>query len=264
MALHVGTSGWAYKEWRGSFYPSGLAQKDFLSFYGRELTACEVNATFYRVQPAPVLERWSAGVPVDFRFTVKAHRRITYRRQLAPDAATEAFARDFMESLAPLAGRLGCLLVQVPEFVERDDAGLDALLSLVPSDLPFACEFHHPSWWTADLALALGERGGTICLREEDGDVPDALPPGPLGYLRLKGEQYSDQAREKLRKLLNREAVDRPVYVFARHKGVPADDSHTGLGLARWLMSAPRSASPNPPNTSGSGPARMRRPQSAR
>ena len=142
--LHVGTSGWAYPEWRGSFYPPRLPQSDFLSFYGGALGACEVNATFYRAQPGAVLERWAAAVPPSFRFTVKAHRRLTYRKQLAPDAATEAFVRDFATSLAPLGEKLGCLLVQVPEFAERDDAALAALLDLLPGGLPFACEFLHP------------------------------------------------------------------------------------------------------------------------
>jgi hypothetical protein len=81
----------------------------------------------------------------------------------------------------------------------------------------------------------LGERGGAVCAREEDGTALRALSPGPLAYVRLKGEQYPDQAREELREVFNREAGERSVYVFTRHKGVPADDSHTGLGLARWL-----------------------------
>jgi uncharacterized protein YecE (DUF72 family) len=192
-----------------------------------------VNATFYRVQPASALERWHASVPEGFRFAVKAHRRLTYRKRLAPDDATAAFARDFLDSLAPLGEKLGCLLVQVPEFVERDDAGLDALLALLPAGLPFACELQHRSWWTADVALHLAERGGTICLREEADAAPEALPPGPLAYVRLKGMHY-DAA--EVRAALEREAATRDVYAFARHKDVPPDDPHTGLALARALV----------------------------
>ena len=196
MALHVGTSGWAYAEWRGVFYPERLPQSRFLSFYGETLGACEVNATFYRVQSAAALERWAAAVPPSFRFAVKAHRRLTYRRQLAPDPGAEAFSEEFAASLAALGEKLACVLIQVPEFIERDDAGLGQVLDLLPAELPFACEFLHPSWESPEVAASVAERGGTVCLREEEGTALDALAPGPLAYVRLKGMHYDDQARE--------------------------------------------------------------------
>lgn len=236
MALYVGTSGWAYPEWRGALYPAGLPQGEFLEHYGRELTTCEVNATFYRVQSAAALERWRDSVPEGFRFAVKAHRRLTHRRQLVPDAATADFARDFVASLEALGPKLACVLVQVPESLERDDAGLQALLGLLPREMRFACELQHPSWRAEEVEALVAERGGTVCLREEQGAVPAALPPGPLAYVRLKGEHYPDEAREALRAFLEGEAAARDVYAFARHKDVPADDPHTGLGLARWLQ----------------------------
>jgi uncharacterized protein YecE (DUF72 family) len=197
--------------------------------------ACEVNATFYRVQPASALGRWSESVPDGFRFSVKAHRRLTYRKQLAPDPGTEVFAREFLASLEALAPKLGCLLIQVPEFVERDDEALAGLLDLLPSGLAFACELQHRSWHDPAVAALADERGGTVCLREEEGRPPAALPPGPLAYARLKGLRYDDEAREALRALLEREAAERDVYAFARHKDVAPDDPHTGPGLARWL-----------------------------
>jgi uncharacterized protein YecE (DUF72 family) len=238
LPLYVGTSGWAYPEWRGSFYPPRLRQKEYLSFYGEALNACEVNATFYRAQSAHTLARWAAAVPPSFRFTAKAHRRVTYRRQLTPDRQTEAFIRDFGASLAPLGDKLGCLLLQLPEFIERDDAGLVGLLDLLPGGLPVACEPLHASWDAPEVAVALAERGGTLCVREEQGNGLPALPPGPLAYVRLKGEHYGDEAIAALRDLFAREAAERDVYVFGRHKGVPADDPHTGLGLARGLSPA--------------------------
>jgi uncharacterized protein YecE (DUF72 family) len=240
MALHVGTSGWAYPEWRGSFYPPRLPQSEFLGFYARELGACEVNATFYRAQPASVLERWAAAVPPSFRFTVKAHRRVTYRKQLAPDAATAEFVRDFAASVKPLGGALGCVLLQVPEFAERNDEALGALLDLLPAELPFACEFLHYSWWSPEVVEEVARRGGTTCVREEQGSALAALPPGPVAYVRLKGMHYDDEAKAALLEVIRREARDRDVYVFARHKEVPPDDPHTGLGLARSLSAEPR------------------------
>jgi uncharacterized protein YecE (DUF72 family) len=234
--LYVGTSGWAYPEWRDALYPRGLPQSRFLEHYARIFTACEVNATFYRVQPPAALERWSESVPGAFRFTVKAHRRLTHRRRLTVDDATTAFTRDFLASLEPLGPKLGCLLVQVPEHVERDDEALAGVLDLLPRGLSFACELQHGSWDVPPVAALVAERGGTVSLREEEGRAPAALPPGPLAYMRLKGMHYPDAAVAVLRALLEREASERDVYVFARHKDVAPDDPHTGPGLARRLL----------------------------
>jgi uncharacterized protein YecE (DUF72 family) len=235
VALYVGTSGWAYPEWRGSVYPARLPQSRFLEHYATALTACEVNATFYRTQPASALERWSVSVPDGFRFAVKAHRRLTYRKRLTLDEDTAVFIREFLASLLPLGSKLGCLLIQVPEFVERDDTALVRLLDLLPDPLRFACELQHESWQAPEVAAMLADRGGTVCLREEQGAAPEALPPGPVAYVRLKGMHYDDESREALRAVFEREAGGRDVYVFARHKDVAPDDPHTGPGLARWL-----------------------------
>ena len=235
MALYVGTSGWAYSEWRGSFYPAGLPAKSFLDHYGRTLTACEVNATFYRIQSEASMARWADAVPDAFRFTVKAHRRLSYRKQLGPDADTEVHIREFIDSLEPLGEKLGCLLIQVPVFLERDEAGLGLLLDMLPSGMRFACELQHPSWDSPGVASALAERGGTVCIRETEGKAPAALPPGPIAYVRLKGTRYAGEARDALLSLLRGEAQRRDVFAFARHKGVPATDPHTGVGLAQWL-----------------------------
>jgi uncharacterized protein YecE (DUF72 family) len=243
MPLYVGTSGWAYKEWRGGFYPKGLPQARFLEHYGRALTACEVNATFYALQSQSTLARWAAAVPDRFRFAVKAHRRLSYRKKVALDDSTEAFAKEFLGSLTALDSKLGCLLIQFPEFVLRDDAGLEHLLESLSPNLRFACEFHDPSWDAPEVASRLAERGGTVCLRETEGVAPASLPPGPLAYVRLKAERYSDEAREALLALLLEEACDRDVYAFSRHKDVPAGDPNTGVGLAEWLTEEARTLS---------------------
>jgi uncharacterized protein YecE (DUF72 family) len=238
VPLFVGTSGWAYPEWRGSFYPARLPQAEFLGHYGQTLSACEVNATFYRIQSETAVARWAEAVPDSFRFTVKAHRRLSYRKQLAPDAGSKAQIDEFLASLAPLGEKLGCLLIQVPEFLERDDAGLEGLLDLLPSEMLFACELQHPSWEVPEIMARVAERGGTVCLREEAGEAPKALPPGPLAYVRLKGTHYAEGAREALLELLRREAAERDVFAFCRHKDVPAGDPHAGVGLAQWLVQA--------------------------
>jgi uncharacterized protein YecE (DUF72 family) len=234
--LFVGTSGWAYKEWRGGFYPAGLPQARFLEHYSRMLGACEVNATFYRLQSEATFLRWRRSVPESFRFAVKAHRGVTHRKRFDPRPDAGDLLERFLTSLEPLGGRLACMLLQFPPFVERDDAALGSLLRALPAELPIACEFHHPSWDEPAVCESVATRGGTICFLETQGSVPDRLPPGPIAYVRMKATRYDEQARAGWLDLLRREAEDRDVYAFAKHEGVPAGDPFAGVGLAQWLV----------------------------
>jgi uncharacterized protein YecE (DUF72 family) len=236
MALFVGTSGWAYPEWRGRFYPKGVRQSRFLEHYARELSACEVNTTFYRVHPKANLERWAAEVPDTFRFAVKAHRRLTHRKQIAPDAAGNAFMARFFDSLEPLGARLSCFLFQFPEFLERDDEALAAFRAALPDGIRAAFEFRHPSWHVEAVTTQIAGTGGTVCLSELMGEVPGRLPPGPFAYVRLRAPEYPDAARQGWLELLREESGKRDVFAFAKHEGVPAGNPYAGVGLAQWLV----------------------------
>jgi uncharacterized protein YecE (DUF72 family) len=238
MSLHVGTSGWAYPEWRPGFYPEGLAQSRFLAYYSRALGACEINATFYRLQADTAVARWAAETPPEFRFAAKAHRRLTHARSLPPDDGGGEFLARFLESLTGLGSRLGAVLLQLPPTRPRDDAALDGLLGCLPPGLPFALEFRHESWAAPEVVERLAAAGGTVCLAETRGRVPERLPPGPLAYVRLRADRYDEGARAGWAELLDREAAERPVYAFAKHEGVPAGDPFAGVGLATWLVQA--------------------------
>ncbi len=238
MSLHVGTSGWAYREWKPAFYPEGLPQTEFLGHYASVLGACEINATFYRLQSASTVKRWGASVPPGFRFAVKAHRRLTHAATLPPGDGGAEFLERFLESLTGLGDRLGVVLLQFPPTRRRDDGALDDLLSCLPRGLPVALEFRHESWSTGDLEDRIAAHGGTVCVSEREGAVLGRLPPGPIAYVRLRGESYSPEARSGWLELLQAEAAGRPVYAFAKHEGVPAGDPFAGVGLAQWLVEA--------------------------
>jgi len=235
MSLHVGTSGWAYPEWRPEFYPAGLPQSRFLEHYGQVLSACEINATFYRLQSETTMHRWSDSVPEGFRFALKAHRGLTHGVLFPPDEAEDGLLARFLASVGAVGGRLGALLVQLPPSRTRDDAGLDRLVRALAGGPPPAFEFRHASWAEPAVVDRIAAGGGTVCLAETTGAVPDALPPGPIAYVRLRADRYDDDAREGWRELLAREARERPVFCFAKHEGVPAGDPHVGVGLAEWL-----------------------------
>jgi len=242
--LHVGTSGWDYREWRPDFYPGELAQSRFLEHYASVLPACEINATFHRLHERHAVARWAETVPPDFRFAAKAHRRLTHRKRLALGATGHLFLRQFLESLEPLGEKLACLLFQYPDYTERDDAALEELVAALPAALPFALEFRNSSWFSPDVIDFAARRGGTVCFAETEGTVPAQLPPGPIAYVRLRADRYAPETRQAWLELLQREAAERRVFAFAKHKDVPANDPFTGVGLAQWLTEQTVGANP--------------------
>lgn len=243
MGLFLGTSGWAYPEWQPDFYPADLPRARFLGHYGSVMGACEVNATFYRLQAESTFERWASEVADDFRFVIKAHRRITHGAALMADESDVGFVERFCESLRPLGAKLGAVLVQFPPSRQRDDNGLGRLLAALPKGLPAACEFRHASWDDPGVGDLLRDAGAGRCLADTAGVVPPMLPLGPIGYVRLRSNHYADDARLAWSELLWREGLARDVYAFTKHEGVPAGNPHAGIGLAQWLMAAETPAS---------------------
>jgi uncharacterized protein YecE (DUF72 family) len=235
MTLVLGTSGWAYPEWRPDFYPPGLPRDGFLAHYASVLGGCEVNATSYRLQSRAAVARWAAQVPPGFRFTAKAHRRLTEGAHLPPDGGGDVFFVRFLASLEPLGPRLGAILLQLPETRARDDRALAGLMACLPPALPFAVEFRDGSWDHPEVAEAVAAAGGTVCLTDTSGTPPAALPPGRIAYVRLRAERYSRATRAAWLDLLRAEAERRTVYAFARHEDLPAGDPLAGVGMAAWM-----------------------------
>lgn len=130
MRLYVGTSGYAYKEWKGSFYPEDLPAKRMLHYYGEHFRCVEINNTFYRMPTAALLQAWAGEVPADFRFVLKASQRITHQHRLV-DADEEVGY--LLDVAGMLEQRLGALLFQLPPNLKKDVARLDAFLALLPA-----------------------------------------------------------------------------------------------------------------------------------
>ena len=239
--LYVGTSGWAYKEWKPDFYPQELPQTRFLEHYCSALGACEINATFYRRQAPETFDKWASATPEGFRFATKAHRVLTHARSFEFDERRRSWLGDFLGSVARLGPRLGAVLFQFPPYRRRNDDALRVLLDALGGTVPAAFEFRHESWGGDDVAKLIADGGGTVCVSNTDGIAPEALPPGPLAYIRLRTDRYSPEQRAAWLELLRREARDRPVFAFAKHEGIPTEDPFGGVGLARWLVQQTRS-----------------------
>jgi len=188
--LHVGTSGFAYPEWKGVFYPPDLKQRDTLRFYASRFGTVEINYTFRRYPPAETFAAWREQTPEGFLITLKANQQITHWRRLA-DA--DGPVSRFLEGARPLGSRLGVILFQCPPNLPYDRTLIEAFMAHLPPTYRYAFEFRHPSWVEAKELLA--ERQAAWCVAETDDQplIDDRLPPGPFAYLRLRKERYSDE-----------------------------------------------------------------------
>lgn len=229
MTLYIGTSGWAYKEWKPSFYPGDLPQKRFLEHYATKLSAVEINATYHRRQEEKTLKNWVHSVPADFRFVVKGHRAIT------PRAGAPELLKEFQADMKTLGPQLAAIFFQFPLKRDGNEEGFEKFLSDLDGSVPVAFELKHPSWHTPDIAERVAAAGGTLCLSDREGKAPEGLPSGPIGYVRLRGGTYSAKERSRWKSLLEAEAAQRDVFVFVKHDEGPGDE-FTGVGLASWLI----------------------------
>ena len=144
--IHLGTQGWSYPDWVGSFYPPGAKQEHWLPFYAEIFDTVELDTTFYNPPRPAVVRSWQRHTPARFLFAAKVPQRITHESRLSNMGG---HLKEFVEALAPLGERLGPLLVQMPAEFERDPgtAGvLDRFLAAAPRDVRIAFEFRHASW----------------------------------------------------------------------------------------------------------------------
>ncbi|WP_035698710.1 DUF72 domain-containing protein [Glycomyces tenuis] len=183
MPVHVGTSGWQYRDWRGVLYPERLPQRRWLEHYAEHFTTVENNNVFYRLPRRSTVETWRSQLPPGFTMAVKASRFLTHMKRLREPA--EPVAR-FMEAAAGLGDRLGPVLLQLPPTLRADAELLDACLARFPPGVRVAVEPRHPSWRSEVIRDVLAGRDAALCWADEDGRP--VTPPWRTafwGYLRL-------------------------------------------------------------------------------
>jgi uncharacterized protein YecE (DUF72 family) len=190
--LLAGASGYAFKEWCGSFYPEKIKSEAMLAWYAERLPTVEINNTFYQMPKTAVLENWVAATPEHFRFTIKSPRRITHEARLKADSVADSVAYLY-RTLEALGTKRGAVLFQLPPFMKKDLPRLNEFLQLLPAGHRAAFEFRNPSWFDDDVYAALKAAGAALCLSErEDNAPPPLVETAPWGYVRLRLEHYSD------------------------------------------------------------------------
>lgn len=189
--LWAGASGYAFKEWKGSFYPEKIQPDAMLAWYSERLPSVEINSSFYQMPKVNVLEHWAQVTPESFRFSIKAPRRITHEARLAADAAADPVAYLY-GNLAALGAKRGPVLFQTPPFLKKDLARLKDFLALLPEGHRAAFEFRNASWFGDDVYALLRAAGASLCVSErEDNEPPPLVETAPWGYVRLRLENYS-------------------------------------------------------------------------
>jgi uncharacterized protein YecE (DUF72 family) len=215
----VGTSGFAYREWIGPFYPPGTKNAAMLGYYAGHFNSVEVNYTFRRAPTPAMIDNWSAATSEGFVFALKANQGITHFARLKNIGERLA---GFLETVSPLGPRLGPVLFQCPPNLKYDSAVLDGFLAdlaALPGGHRFAMEFRHPSFDTDEVHAKLASAGVARCVADTEEQPAKFLWTGGFAYVRLRGTGYAEEALEgwgaSFRTALE-DGVD--VYCYLKHE----------------------------------------------
>ncbi|HEX3425618.1 MAG TPA: DUF72 domain-containing protein [Acidimicrobiales bacterium] len=186
MTVHVGTSGWQYRDWKGPFYPTGVKQADWLGFYAQHFATVEVNNAFYRLPEASLFSRWADQLPDGFVMAVKASRYLTHVKRLHDP---EEPVQRLMSRARCLGPKLGPVLLQLPPNLPAHLGDLAATLDAFGPDVRVAVELRHPSWFAddtaEDLKSLLTGHDAALCLADSPRRRTPRWRTAGWGYLRL-------------------------------------------------------------------------------
>jgi uncharacterized protein YecE (DUF72 family) len=226
--VYVGTSGWNYPEWKGSFYPRDMKPAGMLAYYAERFSTVEVNNTFYRMPTQKVVDGWAGTVRAGFTFVLKAPQRITHFARLRD---VDEPVRVFCDVARTLGPKLGPLLFQLPPNFKVDTERLAGLLALLPSDVRAAFEFRNATWFTDEVYTRLAARNAALCIADNDDGATPAVATADWGYLRLRATGYADDDLRGWLATMRRIGERwRDAFVFFKH-----EDKGTGPALGARL-----------------------------
>jgi uncharacterized protein YecE (DUF72 family) len=224
----IGTSGYNYPEWKGSFYPADLPAAKMLPFYASQFSTVEINYTFYRMPNEKLVAGWAATAPPPFRFTLKAPKRITHDRRLKGCAE---LLKSFCDVAGTLGDRLGVLLFQLGPAFKCDLQTFDAFLADMPPGARAAFEFRHASWFDDEVYARLRDRGLALCIADSEKLSTPLVATAPYGYFRLRDEGYTPDQIAGWADVMRSHDEWADTYVYFKH-----EEAGTGPALARQLM----------------------------
>jgi uncharacterized protein YecE (DUF72 family) len=231
MRVWVGTSGYNYPEWKGSFYPEKFPAARMLSYYAERFTTVEINYTFYRIPNAKILAGWDAETPPEFKLTLKAPKRITHIARLRDCAELMEY---FLKTAATLGPKLGALLFQLPPYFRKDLAVLDDFLKLLTPEVVAAFEFRHASWMDPEVFARLKAASVALCVADSEKFSTPVEITAPYAYFRLRDEGYTPEDLKRWAGVIREHTAGlSDVYVYFKH-----EEAGKGPQFARTLLEA--------------------------
>jgi uncharacterized protein YecE (DUF72 family) len=214
--IYVGTSGYSYPEWRGSFYPPDLPTSRMLAYYSERFSTVEMNNTFYRLPSERLLAGWDEQTPPGFALTLKAPRRITHEARLRD---CEELVQVFCARARTLGPKLGVLLFQLPPWFKKDLDVLDTFLKWVPSGVRAAFEFRNASWLADDVYSRLKAKNLTLCIADTADATTPLITTADYGYFRLRDEGYKESDIGEWAGTITRQTRDcKDTFVYFKHE----------------------------------------------
>jgi uncharacterized protein YecE (DUF72 family) len=214
LKLLAGTSGYSFKEWKGSFYPDDIKADGMLNFYATKFPTIEINNTFYRLPKEKVLLEWASQVPEDFTFALKASQRITHHTRLK--AESQSLVEFLLKNTALLEGRLGPILFQLPPNLKKDVERLKNFLTYLPEGRRYVFEFRQEGWFDEDVFSVLRDRDIAMCIAEQAEFKCPVVCTASWGYLRLHRFDYDQAALVEWARCVSSQPWS-DAYVYFKH-----------------------------------------------
>jgi len=215
--VRIGTSGWAYKDWRGPFYPQDMPDKARLEFISRRFPTLEINASFYRMPTDQAVAAWRNQTPDDFLFAWKASRFITHNRKLQDPVDPLAF---MFARIARLGDKIGPILFQLPPNLHRNDERLQTFIAALPEGRRYSIEFRHPGWYADEVLEMLKARNIALCISDHHHAPAPWKATADFIYLRGHGPggryhgRYGKPVLTDWAKAITHWRADRDVFVY--------------------------------------------------
>jgi len=228
VIIRAGTSGFQYKGWKGYFYPEKIANADMLTYYSKQLPTVELNNTFYRMPKREVVAKWAEQTTDDFRFVLKASRRISHVKRLKDPDEPLAF---LYRSIAELGDKHGATLFQLPPNAKQNLDRLRTFFEALPDQHHAVMEFRNPSWFVKETYDLMSEFGVGLCMSDsEETPLTDIVATAALGYLRLRRMDYDKAQLERFAEQIRAQSWTE-AYVFFKHEDEGAGPRMAGRFL---------------------------------
>ncbi len=229
MNIWIGTSGFQYAEWKGTFYPEKMPTAKMLPYYAERLSTTEINYSFHRIPSAKTIEAWYQATPELFQFSLKAPQKVTHWAKLKNCGDTMRF---FHQVIIDLEGKLGPVLFQLPPTLKKDTALLESFLTDIPEGMRCAFEFRDASWFDDEVYAVLRTRNLALCIADSEKLATPDVATADYGYLRLRREDYTESDVGRWADAVKAHASAwSDVYVYFKH-----EDSGIGPKLAMQMV----------------------------